>query len=351
MNDPDLVRFRDFLIVEFNEEQLAALCQDIGLSYADLPGAGAFGKTRELIEIARSRHLLGALMNRTRELRPEAFKIANLKAESDSPAETSPGTAPRNGGATPAGSQGAVPDPLPVPVRATPQEERAALIAALTPRARLLAVLVAVLLLIVAALTIILPKPSLTSNTASANATALAISATNMTAQAQVQPTLAPTVVDTATQAAASTAVITHTQAETATTAADAAAAVRMINDQLVLFYTGQVDSNTIKAHFGAMPYRAVTSFAYTKLKRLIGVDLTKGDALSVTLRYEKDPEQTAASGSNFTVSSTEYWNYTNPKTNRSVCDTSSYVYTLSKNGDVFQVTGLKSAHVSDKCD
>ncbi len=350
MNDPNLARFRDFLIVEFSEEQLAELCQDVGLNYADLPGTGAYGKTRELIEIARSRRLLGALMSRAKELRPDAYRNASIKdVEQEGAAEAIPLVEPKSDSPAMTESEGGVQ----MLQRPDPQEERAALLATLTPRARLLAILVAVLLLVVAALTIILPKQGGNANIPNTpDATALAISATQMTAEAAalMQPTLAPASVDTTTQPVDNTVVTTDTQ-PTAEPAADAAAAVKAINDQLIQFYTGKVDEATVKPHFSTNAFKAVSTFAYTSLKRSLGIDITKGDLIDVELRYVKEPQQTAEDGDNFTVSSTEYWGYTNPSTNRSLCDTRNYVYTLVKNGEDYQVTGLKSTLVSKACE
>ena len=354
MNDPNLARFRDFLIVEFSEEQLAELCQDVGLNYADLPGTGAYGKTRELIEIARSRRLLSALMNRAKELRPDAYRNASIKdVEQEGAAEAIPLVEPKLDSPAMAEPEGGVQ----MLQRPAPQEERAALLATLTPRARLLAILVAVLLLVVAALTIILPKQGGNASIPNTpDATALAISSTQMTAEAAAlaQPTIAPAAVDTMTQSVDTTTAMTDTMTNTQTTteqpAGDAAAAVKAINDQLIQFYTGKVDEATIKPHFATGPYKAVTTFAYTTLKRSLGIDITKGDLIDVEMHYVKDPVQAVESGDNFTVSSTEYWGYTNPSTNRSLCDTRNYVYTLVKNGENYQVTGLKSTLVSKTC-
>ncbi|HEY3340842.1 MAG TPA: hypothetical protein VGK81_02445, partial [Anaerolineae bacterium] len=296
------------------------------------------------------RHLLGSLMTHARELRPDAYRNANIKdIEQDNAAESTPLVEPKltnTAAAEPA-------EVLPALQRPTRQEERTALVAALTPRARLLAILVAVLLLVVAALTIILPKQGANGNIASApDATALAISSTQMTAEAEalMQPTLAPATVDTTTQAVDNTVPATDTQSSAAP-ASDAAAAVKSINDQLIGFYTGNVSADIVKPYFATGPYKAVTVFAYTTLKRSLGVDITKGDAISVTMRYVKDPEQTVANGNNFTVASTEYWGYTNPKTSHSLCDTRNYVYTLVKTGDQFQITTLKSTLVSKLCE
>jgi hypothetical protein len=358
MNDPNLARFRDFLIVEFSEEQLAELCQDVGLNYADLPGTGAYGKTRELIEIARSRRLLSALMDRAKELRPDAYRNASIKdVEQDgaATAEAIPLVEPNL--EAPHTSTSDSDGGLQMLQRPAPQEERAALLATLTPRARLLAILVAVLLLVVAALTIILPKQGGNANIPTPDATTLAISSTQMTAEAAAlaQPTIAPAVVDTTTQSVDTTAAMTDTMTNTQTTteqpAGDAAAAVKSINDQLIQFYTGKVEADAVKPHFAAGPYKAVTTFAYTTLKRSLGIDITKGDLIDVELRYVKEPQQTANNGDTYTVSSTEYWGYTNPGTNRSLCDTRNYVYTLTKDGENYQVTGLKSTLVSKTCE
>src|SRR5664279_5378030 len=73
MNEHDLSRLREVLLNEFNDDELAALCHDVGLNYEKLRGVGVFGKTREIISAAQARHATPLLLARVQELRPDAF--------------------------------------------------------------------------------------------------------------------------------------------------------------------------------------------------------------------------------------------------------------------------------------
>lgn len=53
--DSNLSKLREFLLNELSEQELIALCKDIGLDYRSLAGTGAFGKTRELLIAVQAR--------------------------------------------------------------------------------------------------------------------------------------------------------------------------------------------------------------------------------------------------------------------------------------------------------
>jgi len=78
MTDQTLLKLRELLLNEFSELELISLCQDIGLDYHALPGAGTFGKTREMIEVARAQDKVRMLQSRVRELKPTAYVAAGF---------------------------------------------------------------------------------------------------------------------------------------------------------------------------------------------------------------------------------------------------------------------------------
>lgn len=55
----------------FNELELRALCFDLGIDYDDLPGEGAGGKGRELVNWFKRRNKLWVLISAVAALRPD----------------------------------------------------------------------------------------------------------------------------------------------------------------------------------------------------------------------------------------------------------------------------------------
>ncbi|MCL5999788.1 MAG: hypothetical protein M1546_27550 [Chloroflexi bacterium] len=375
MNEQNLTKLRELLLDEFNEEQLATLCQDIGINYAELGGVGAFGKTREIVEVARSRRLLNALAARVRDLRPEAYTATGIAgAGAESARESIPRPRmPREP------AQPTSPDVMQTPFSAltgqdTTQDDAennapAPAVAHAPPptslmsgRVRAIAVIVGALLLVVALLTVMLPKPgaeppaatpapttisSPLPTTIAGAATTDAAGAAPMTATVASATTAQPA----STSAGASTKSPTPEPTETVSETHPAAQAVHAINDQLIAFYQGKATSDDLKQHWSGGAYQTILTFAYTTLNRKLGVDLTADDPLSVTLRYVRRPALVKESGNTVQVNTREYWGYTNPTSKRSMCETRDYVYTLIKNGDVYQVRELRSNLVAAKCE
>src|SRR3989304_1862689 len=57
----ELKALREKLIAGFSVEELATLCQDLGLEYAALPGTSKEGKARELIDYLARRNRIAEL--------------------------------------------------------------------------------------------------------------------------------------------------------------------------------------------------------------------------------------------------------------------------------------------------
>ena len=377
MNEQNLTKLRELLLDEFNEEELAALCQDIGINYAELGGVGAFGKTREIVEVARSRRLLNALAARVRALRPEAY-TAGGTAGAESARESIPrAQMPREP------EQPITPDVMQTPFSAltgqdatqndTEYSAPAPAVADAPPRAslmsgrvRAIAVIIGALLLVVALLTVMLPKPgappatpapttmssplpSAIAGDATTDAAAAAAMTTTVASTTTAQSAATTSTQDTA--AGASTQSSTPEPTETVSETHPAAQAVHAINDQLIDFYHGKATSDDLKQHWSGGAYQTLLTFAYTTLNRKLSVDLTADDPLSVTLRYVRRPALVKESGNTVQVNTREYWGYTNPTSKRSMCETRDYVYTLVKNGDVYQVRELRSNLVATKCE
>jgi len=119
----------------------------------------------------------------------------------------------------------------------------------------------------------------------------------------------------------------------------------------LVAWYGGKAKTEDFKPDFAAAKYQVIINFAYKTLKAKLGADLSKGDTLNVTLRYDKVPTLTAEKNGVATVVTKEYWVYTNAANSKSYCDNSEYTYTLSKVGDIYQVKDLRSRSISAKCE
>lgn len=338
MIDQNLARFRDFLVIEFNEQQLEQLCQEIGLNYADLPGMGAYGKTREMIESARNGSSLNSLMTRARELRPDAFQSAKI---ADSDAETHGNVEP---------TMRAPRSSMTITEGDTPGANwRASLKNALTPRVRLIAIIVVLLLLAVALLSVILPKPGESTAPTSPTADVAAVAATQTAEASGMLSTTLPTTSEmTGTQPIDNAPVVgaTSVPAEHA-----AITAVRTANDTVIQFLGGTAKEDDVRKYFVGAPFKAVTDFAYKTLVKSLGIDLAAGEKTTVKLTYVNEPAVQDESADAATVTSREYWAYTNPDTKRSICDTRDYTYTLIKGGESYQITGLKSRLVSGKCD
>jgi hypothetical protein len=368
MNEQNLSKLRELLLNEFTEEQLAELSRDIGINYSELGGVGTFGKSREIVEVARSRHLLPALSARVRDLRPEAYRAAKITdaGTASEPAQTISGDTGTDASAAAAASTAASTVPAPRRVGDSPAAEGEASRATTTPTSvlsgpvRATLVIIGALLLIVALLTIIFRRPAAAppaATSAPTTAPTTPSSATNAQAAAPVTATLGVTAAVQASPTGAAqdtpAAATKPSAVESTPTVSEthpAAQAVHNINDELLAFYQGKATSEELKQHWRGNAYDTLITFAYTTLKRKLGVDLTQSDPLTVTLRYVRRPTLVRQSGNSFRVSTREYWGYTNTSTKRSICETRDYTYTMVKNGNDYQVTDLTGNLISANC-
>jgi hypothetical protein len=387
MTDPTLVKLRELLLNEFTEPELASLCAELGLNYETLPGTGAFGKTRGLIETAKAQDKLRALQSRLRELRPEAYAAAGMAAiaaETASPPiqRTTP-TASRT---APANRQGS----------AFPFQ--------------ILAGVLVLLLCGVVGLALMLPRLNATvapgSDASVANqASVPTVSASNPTQPPQgVQPaettpstgnvlapleTITPAIempITAATEVAPSTqatglltataaatpesaptalpvVVLTQTQPAEAQSPAPAispAAAVtdsnpivlviRDLNEQLPAFYKGQATAEDLQQHWSGDALRSVIGFGATRLPRAMRIQPAQRDALNVSYDYQRPPVIASATDTGAVVTSRETWRYANTLNETEICELRDYVYNLVKDGDAWKVRQFRSNLLESGC-
>ncbi|MCL4505170.1 MAG: hypothetical protein M1434_06715 [Chloroflexi bacterium] len=358
MNEQNLQDLRDLLVREFNEDELISLCHDVGINYADLPGMGPYGKTREIIARMQEQHLTSTLMQRVESLRPEQFRAAGLSdANMDRPlappASNAAAALAAEADAIQVGQSGVN---INEPALVNPFRNRGDAKSsnggqrhsALPLRVRLIIFVAIVMLLAVAVLSIVV-RPGANgaaSPTPAADVTLMPASADMTTtaetlAQATSAPAATPLPVET---------VVAQSATLSVTDTSPAAAAVRTINDQLINFYMGKATEDEVKASWGSK-FTIISSFAYKTLKSRLGADLSKGDTVNSTLRYDKGPTLVSEKNGTATVSTREYWTYTNPANNKKMCDLSDYTYTLVKASDAYQIKDIRSRGVSGKCE
>lgn len=342
MTEQNLTQLRELLVREFTEEELNALCNDIGLKYADLPGMGPYGKTREMITAAQEKHVIPDLMARVNDLRPEAYKAAHmpgLDTETTTPAPGEPSSQAEPASARVAEASAGAPRDIGKPSAVSQPR-----ISGLSLRARLIGFIIVVLLLAVAVLTLVY-KPTAAPVAPLPTETAMPQVSTALTTTGETQGAVVTdtTALQPASELTPTAAIIGDSH--------PAAQAVLGLNDQLMNFYTGKEQETALQQYWSATAYKIVTNFAYKTLKTRLGVDIAAGDVPAVSMHYVKSPALQSESGNTAKVTTREYWSYTNSKTSKSICDTSDYTYTLVKTGDKYVVDDLKSRSVSSTCE
>ncbi|MCS6849515.1 MAG: hypothetical protein RMN52_17595 [Anaerolineae bacterium] len=356
MTDQTLIKIRELLLNEFSEPELIALCKDIGLDYEALPGAGTFGKTREIVEAARAQDKLRLLQSRLRELKPEAY-AASMGAAA------APAEAPADGAA---------------PVK---QEEKAG-----SPIPRVIVPLLALLALVIFASLIFSrlgggaatqATPQAAAEAASTEQPAPAPTEAVPTAQPEViaaeatpentpsAPEAAPAAPTAATAADfAATAPVESPTAEslpappapvaTNTLSADeahpAAMNVRQINDQLTLFYTGKASAQDLEYFWMDEALRTVVDFSNTRLLRAMRITADQRDALEITHEYLRAPAVTSETTNGAVVTSREFWRYANSLNRNEVCEVRDYVYDMVRDGERYRVRSVQSRLVRSGC-
>ena len=322
MNEEQILKLREILLNEFSESDLTALCKDLGLDYATLPGEGQFGKTREIIKTLIEQDRLQALKSRVRDLKPSAFGAAGFNAIADAP-----------------------------------ESERK-----LPTKLAWLVLGLVGLLLLVCLLTFLL-RPSTPATPSATPTTQVQATTTSVAASVQVaQPTKAnglaaatlaptqppapintpvpPTAAPTQTPAATNTPTVSETN--------PAALAIPEFNQQLIPYYQGKADATSL-VNWKGNALLSVISFSKGALLKRLSITEKERGLIQTGVTYLRKPSVTKQLGNTYTITTQEYWVYqTNPR--NVVCETRDYVYTVLKNGEAFQITQSAGKLVSAKC-
>jgi hypothetical protein len=349
------------LLNEFSELELISLCQDIGLDYHALPGAGTFGKTREMIEVARAQDKVRMLQSRVRELKPTAYVAAGF---------SSPDPA----------------DQMPAAARGAPAPEPRAGARPAIPRT---VVLLLLLLVLVSCAALVLPRllnssaaqatptPSVASSLPTTDGLALApvveavtvppaapvaneadgAAGQNQTtapvATATEQPALAATVGGTSAEEPA-TAQVEVPAAPTSTPGADeahpAAQNVRELNEVLLSFYTGKIAPKDLEDYWMGDALRVVINFGSVRLPRAMRVSPARRSALDITYEYLRPPAVASETADGAVVTSREFWRYANTLNQVQVCEVREYEYRLVREGDRYWVRSFRSQLLETGC-
>jgi hypothetical protein len=364
MTDQTLLKLRELLLNEFSESELISLCQDIGLDYQALPGTGTFGKTREIIEVARAQDKLRVLQSRLRELKPAAYAAAGIS--SLDPA-----------------------DQLPAAAEGAPAPQRRAGPWPAIPRT---VALLLSLLVLVACAALLLPRlisgPAAQATPASSAASTLpaadqstsmpiaeaatALPATPpadeatsaagqgdavapiMTTAAQPTEALTDQAVSTEAPAPAQAEVLTPEPAPAGTLspaeAHPAAQNVRGLNELLLSFYTGKITAKDLEDYWTGDALRLVTGFGDVRLPRAMRISPTQREALDISYEYLRPPTLVSETADGAIVTSREFWRYANTLNRAQICEVRDYEYRLVREGDRYRVRSFQSRLLETRC-
>jgi hypothetical protein len=366
MTDSNFAKLRELLLNEFSEAEVANLCQDIGLDYEKLPGAGLFGKTRGLLEVAQKSGKLRSLQLRLRELRPDGYAAREIGVISDI-------SAPQTMASGDAVS------------RETRETAGAA------PRIQLLpaiAVGIVAMTLIAglfwsrsvggSAATVVVDATATAAAVAAANAATAtpgiaaiaavdnpaAVSAASATPDIAAEPDPAKVIViSTAVVAvdAAPTIAVISTRAISTTNDGPvvvggsgenhpAALAFKELNAMLPQFYRGEITSAVLQADWRGKAYQDLVAFSDRQLPRALQLGSAPRDTMEITYEYVKAPSVIKSSGNQHTILSREYWRYGNQAAGITRCDTRDYTYTVIADGGQFIVTDFSSKIIENGC-
>lgn len=357
MNEETIQKLREVMLNELGETDLRAICADLGLNFDELGGLGVFGKTRSILEAARARNLLPSLSARVRELRPEAFKVEESRLSAQSPQATA---APLASSDKPAAAPQRQPTEI-GPVTDTSTENA---LAGIPPRVRMIGVIVAALVVLLAVLTIAQPRP------AGPDAETNAAPAANPPTEATPQIAAAETITASGQTEIAASGALTEPGAieagvtppapeqpavaieptPTLSESHPAAQTVIAMNQQLLDFYQGKVTSNDLRQYWRPPAYQIVVNFANRTLLQRLGINLATGDPIEVDLQYVRAPALVALGNQTATTLSREYWRYTNPRTNRSLCETRDYSYVMVEEDGKYYVQEFSGELISSAC-
>ncbi|GIV84753.1 MAG: hypothetical protein KatS3mg052_1760 [Candidatus Roseilinea sp.] len=368
MTDQLIPKLRELLLNEFSEPELIALCKDIGLDYEALPGAGAFGKTREIIEAARAQDKLRMLQSRLRELKPEAYAISISAAvtpeetQADSPAhserETKAGSlVPRtippllillalvisaslifstlSGNPASQAMPQAVPE---VTSTSRPQPTLAASAPTVQPET-------------IAAMATPANSPSAAADGFPTAPAEMPEADSSAMAASTALPTPEPTALPTPEPAPTLPPSPTATDALTAEEAHPAAMTIRQINDQLMLFYTGKASADDLEYFWTSRALKTVMDFGNIRLPRAMRIAPNRRDALEIKHEYLRAPRIISETESGAVVASREFWHYANALNRNEVCEVRDYIYDMVRDEERYRVRSIQSRLVQSGCE
>jgi hypothetical protein len=361
MNEETVRKLREVMLNELGEADLRAICADLGLNFDELGGLGVFGKTRSILEAARERNLLPSLTARVRELRPEAFKIEESRPATGD-GRTS--AAPPASSVEPSSAPQRRPTDMALAADATVEPRPRDVLAGIPPRVRTIAVIVAALVVLVAVLTLAQPRPAgpgaetdaAPAATLPTEATPQIAAAEPITAAEQTEIAASGALTEPASMDAGATPPAPEQPAPaieptpTLSESHPAAQTVITMNRQLLEFYQGKVTSNDLRQYWRPPAYQIVVDFANRTLRQRLGINLATGDPIEVDLQYVRAPALVALGNQTATTLSREYWRYTNPRTNRSLCETRDYTYIMVEEDGKYYVREFSGELISSAC-
>ena len=337
--DSNLSKLREFLLNELSEQELIALCKDIGLDYRSLAGTGAFGKTRELLIAVQARGQIPRLLRRLQELKPIPFQSAGLAT-----------------------------------LRFEVPEEHVARQPRRTSNLTAIPLIVIFALVLWAVLGLVWPRegaPQSQPGPEPAGGSDGALQATPTRAEGvpalrDGTPTATPEFAD-------SPSPDQHMQA-TMTVAAPmppaepspfptptallpaaredhpAAQAIRQLNEVLPRLYTGRASSSELGAYLTGGALNAVMTFNNTRLLRAMRLSPSQRASLEVSYEYINPPALVEEQPERVVVSSREFWRYANKLNGRVACEVRDYTYTLVKESERYRVIRFESQLVDNAC-
>ncbi|MEO6063772.1 MAG: hypothetical protein ABIQ99_17710 [Thermoflexales bacterium] len=348
MSDQLASTLRDLLFEHLNDDELATLCGAVGLDYAQLPGEGKFGKTRELVRAATARDKLRLLAARTRDLRPEFTEILASAMPAPHAAAAPASSQPFAGLSLASLRRYLVPAVIGLAILLCVGAALASgLFAPPGPRTGVPTIAAPVSATV--APTVALP-PAATAQGASAVApTRQAALATAPTATV---PASVGTPMPVPTTGVTPAAAITSTpETPIAPGSPDPARTVVELNTQLIEFYTGKLEGAALSQFWREGPRQSVLTFAESPLLKLLGLTAqARADSLSVQMKYVKDPAVTQKGDNRAIVESREYWRYANTKTSRVLCETRNYVYRMAFENGRYVVDTFQGELIDTRC-
>jgi len=336
MTDQTLAKLRELLLNEFTEAELEQICRDIGLDYASLPGAGAFGKTRELVESVRTQDKLRQLQNRMRELRPGAYANANIQITDAATVSATSSASSRGVSWLPILAIGLV---VVLCVAAG-----AALL--LNRPGQATAPVAAATSMPTTQAPLAVAEPTQATTTDSSTASQI-----TETQSAQVATDL-PATVTAATATSLPTPIPTPGPSATpnANESHPAALVIRDLNQQLPQFYLGKATANDLQTYWTGDAWRSVVNFGTTKLPRVMRVPPASRGNLDVTYSYDTVPALVSERGGTIIVNARETWRYANAANAIEICEMRDYVYTMINDGGKFKVREFTSKLLKSGC-